>query len=41
MGQTSQGFGISLKLQENICLLGQSHVFEDGEYLFGTYIYPK
>ena len=33
MGQTSQGFGISLKLQENICLLGQSNVFDAGEYL--------
>lgn len=33
MGQTAHGFGISLKLQENICLLGQSEVFEDGEKL--------
>lgn len=33
MAQTPNGFGISLKMQENMCLLGQSQVFEDGEYL--------
>ena len=33
MAQTPQGFGISVKMQEHLCLLGQSQVFDDGEYL--------
>ena len=36
MAESSQGFGISVKLQENLCLLGQSQVFEDGETLLKT-----
>ena len=33
MAQTPHGFGMSTKLQEQVCLLGQSQVFEDGEKL--------
>lgn len=33
MSANSNGFGISVKLQENLCLLGQSGVFEDGSAL--------
>ena len=33
MSESPNGFGISVKLQENLCLLGQSEVFEDGSAL--------
>ena len=33
MCESPNGFGISVKLQENLCLLGQSEVFEDGSAL--------
>lgn len=33
MSESANGFGISVKLQENLCLLGQSEVFEDGSVL--------
>lgn len=34
LSQTNSTFGISAKLQELICLVGQSQVFADGEALF-------
>lgn len=34
LAQSKSHFGISEKLQELICLMGQSQVFEDGENLF-------
>ena len=33
---TTKGFAVSKKLQENICLLAQSQVFEDAQDLFET-----
>lgn len=33
MSESANGFGISTKLQENLCLLAQSEVFEDGSAL--------
>ena len=33
MCESPNGYGISAKLQENLCLLGQSEVFEDGSML--------
>lgn len=29
--QHTEAFGITAKLQEVVCLLGQGHVFEEGE----------
>ena len=34
LAQTNSIFGISEKLQEMVCLVGQSQVFADGEALF-------
>lgn len=34
LAQTNSSFGISEKLQDVMCLVGQSQVFEDGEKLF-------
>lgn len=34
MAQVGKKFGISLRLQEMICKVGQGHVFEEGEELF-------